>query len=69
MSSSSRLLRQAPALLPAVSRQARLLTVAKAKQQKGDKGGKKEAAGKQIGAVAISGTADASARLVYHVAN
>lgn len=44
--SSSRLLRQGPALLPAVSRQARLLTVAKAKQQqKGDKGGKKEAGG------------------------
>jgi hypothetical protein len=41
---SSRLLRQGPALLPAVSRQARLLTVAKAKQQKGDKG-KKDAGG------------------------
>jgi len=37
--SSSRLLRQGPALLPAVSRQARLLTVAKAKQQKGKKEG------------------------------
>jgi hypothetical protein len=45
--SSSRLLRQGPSLLPAVSRQARLLTVAaKAKQEKGG-GGKKEAGGKQ----------------------
>lgn len=41
--SSSRLLRQGPALLPAVSRQARLLTVAKAKQQKGKKEGGGEA--------------------------
>lgn len=50
--SSSRLLRQGPSLLPAVSRHARLLIVAaKAKQ---DKGGKKEAGGKQQPQIPVS---------------
>ena len=56
-SCSSRLLMRqqgAAALLPSVSRQARLATVAKAKQQqKGDKGGKKEGGGEGAPVVVV----------------